>query len=100
MTGRSLGLRLSGSFGSLQQLAQNGGLHSSNPYLPRRSSKTSLIVSREKERLFSCTFRYFSRKKVGMLILAAFALLAFLTGFFTVNKGWTYAYMSLLCSHS
>ncbi|KAL7143330.1 hypothetical protein ABFS83_08G184700 [Erythranthe nasuta] len=85
MTERSLGLRLSGSFGSLQQLAQNGG-GSSNPYLPRRSTKTSLIVSREKERFFSSTFRYLSRKKVGMLILAVFALLAFLTGFFTVNK--------------
>ncbi|KAL0328473.1 UNVERIFIED_CONTAM: hypothetical protein Scaly_2279900 [Sesamum calycinum] len=56
MTGGSLGLRLSGSFGSLQQQAQNGGLQPQNA------------------------------RKVGMLILASFAVLGFMTGFFTVNK--------------
>ncbi|KAL0284998.1 UNVERIFIED_CONTAM: hypothetical protein Sangu_2798200 [Sesamum angustifolium] len=61
MTGGSLGLRLSGSFGSLQQQAQNGGLQPQNAYITRR-------------------------RKVGMLILASFAVLGFMTGFFTVNK--------------
>ncbi|KAK4420364.1 hypothetical protein Salat_1986700 [Sesamum alatum] len=86
MTGGSLGLRLSGSFGSLQQQALNGGLQPQNAYITRRSSKTSLNGSREKERFFSSTLRYLCRRKVGMLILAAFAVLAFMTGFFTVNK--------------
>ncbi|KAL2247519.1 uncharacterized protein LOC105176998 [Sesamum indicum] len=86
MTGGSLGLRLSGSFGSLQQQAQNGGLQSQNVYITRRSSKTSLNGSREKERFFSSTLRYLCRRKVGMLILASFAVLGFMTGFFTVNK--------------
>ncbi|KAK6154343.1 hypothetical protein DH2020_008591 [Rehmannia glutinosa] len=86
MTGGSLGLRLSGSFGSLQQQAQNGVLQPQDLYLTRRSSKTSLTGYREKERFFSSTFRYLSRRKVGMLILAAFAIVAFMTGFFTVNK--------------
>ncbi|KAL3631422.1 hypothetical protein CASFOL_024406 [Castilleja foliolosa] len=84
MTGGSL--RLSGSFGSLQQHAQNGGSQPHNLYLARRPSKTSLAGYREKEKLFSTTFRYLSRKKVGMLILVAFAIIAFMTGFFTVNK--------------
>ncbi|KAG8364938.1 hypothetical protein BUALT_Bualt18G0050700 [Buddleja alternifolia] len=85
MTGGSLLLRTL-SLGSLQQQPQNGGLQPQNPYIFRKPSKTSLNGSREKERFFSFTFRYLSRRKVGMLILAVFALLAFLTGFFTVNK--------------
>ncbi|KAK4484716.1 hypothetical protein RD792_007308 [Penstemon davidsonii] len=86
MTGVSLGLRTSGSYGSLQQQIQNGGLQPQNLYIPRRPSKTSLNGSKEKERFFTKIFRFLSRKKVGMLILVVFALLAFMTGFFTVNK--------------
>ncbi|CAA0820106.1 Protein of unknown function (DUF616 [Striga hermonthica] len=86
MTGGSLGSRLSGSFGSLQQQAQNGGSQLQNLYITRRPSKTSLTGYREKEKFFSTTFRYLSRKKVAMLVLAAFAIVAFMTGFFTVNK--------------
>lgn len=86
MTGGSLGLRASGSCGSLQLQAHNGGLHLQNLYLPRRSSKTFLAGYREKERFLPATFRYLSRKKVAMLILSVFAVLAFMTGFFTVNK--------------
>lgn len=84
MTGGSLGLRLSGSCGSLQQHAQNGYF-----YLPRRHSKTFLIGYKEKERALPSTVRCLSRRKVGMLILVAFALLALMTGFFTINKGRT-----------
>lgn len=98
MTGGSLGLRLSGSSGSLQQQAQNGGFQLQNLYFPRRSSKTSLTGYREKERFLPSTFRYLSRRKVGMLILAVFALLAFMTGFFTVNKGRNNAF-SFFCSN-
>ncbi|KAG6387321.1 hypothetical protein SASPL_152508 [Salvia splendens] len=86
MTGGSLGLRQSGSCGSLQLHAQNGGFQLQNLYLPHRSSKTCLNGYREKETFLPAAFRYLSRKKVAMLILSVFALLAFLTGFFTVNK--------------
>ncbi|KAL6561819.1 putative hexosyltransferase muci70 [Orobanche minor] len=86
MTGGSLGSRLSGSFGSLQQQAQNGGSQHQNLYLTRRPSKTSLTGYREKEKFLSTTFRYLSRKKVAMLVLSAFAIVAFMTGFFTVTK--------------
>ncbi|KAK2968449.1 hypothetical protein RJ640_004455 [Escallonia rubra] len=78
MTGGSLGLR-TGSYGSLQQQVQNGGLQSQHLFVVRKPSKMSLSGSREKE-------RYLCRRKVGMLILVLFALLAFMAGFFTVNK--------------
>ncbi|XP_059662647.1 probable hexosyltransferase MUCI70 isoform X2 [Cornus florida] len=45
-----------------------------------------LSGSREKERFFSFVCRYLCRRRVGMLILVIFALLAFMSGFFTVNK--------------
>ncbi|KAG6424382.1 hypothetical protein SASPL_114800 [Salvia splendens] len=86
MTGGSLGLRQSGSCGSLQLQAQNGGFQLQNLYLPRRSSKTCLAGYREKEKFLLATIRYLSRKKVVMLILSVLTVLAFLTGFFTINK--------------
>uniref|UniRef100_M1AX81 TOD1/MUCI70 glycosyltransferase-like domain-containing protein n=1 Tax=Solanum tuberosum TaxID=4113 RepID=M1AX81_SOLTU len=86
MTGWSLGLRTV-SDGSLQQLAQNGVLYShSNSFVPRKGSKTSLSSYREKEKFLPSILRFLVRKQVGMLILAAFALLAFLTAFWMVNK--------------
>lgn len=88
MTGVSLGLR-TGSYGSLQLQTQthiqNGVLQTQNVFVVRKP-KMSLGVSREKERFLSCMFRYLSRKKVGMLLLVSFALLAFMSGFFTVNR--------------
>ncbi|KAL1563707.1 hypothetical protein AAHA92_06139 [Salvia divinorum] len=86
MTGGSLGLRQSGSCGSLQLQAQNGGFQLQNLYLPRRTSKTCLAGYREKEKFLPATFRYLSRKKVAILILSVLTVLAFLTGFFTINK--------------
>lgn len=87
MTGWSLGLRTV-SDGSLQQLAQNGVLYShSNSFVSRKGSKISLSTYREKEKFLPSIFRFLVRKQVGMLILAAFALLAFLTAFWMVNKG-------------
>lgn len=98
MTGGSLGLRQSGSCGSLQLHAQNGGFQLQNLYLPRRSSKTCLAGYREKEKFLPATFRYLSRKKVAMLILSVFAVLAFLTGFFTVNKGRDRVFLVFSCT--
>ncbi|XP_073124013.1 probable hexosyltransferase MUCI70 [Henckelia pumila] len=86
MTGGSLGLRASGSYGLLQQQPLNGGLLPQNLYISRRPSKSSLNGYKEKERHVPSVFRYLSQRKVGMLILASLALLAFTTGFFTVNK--------------
>lgn len=86
MTGWSLGLR-TGNDGSLQQLAQNGAFYSQNSYVVRKGSKTSLSGSREKEKFLPSICRVLVRKKVGMLILVAFALLAFGAGFSMVNKG-------------
>ncbi|XP_042063090.1 probable hexosyltransferase MUCI70 [Salvia splendens] len=86
MTGGSLGLRQSGSCGSLQLQAQNGGFQLQDLYLPRRSSKTCLAGYREKEKFLPATIRYLSRKKVAMLIFSVLTVLAFLTGFFTINK--------------
>ncbi|KAK3005692.1 hypothetical protein RJ639_017618 [Escallonia herrerae] len=48
MTGGSLGLR-TGSYGSLQQQVQNGGLQAQHLFVVRRPSKMSLSGSREKE---------------------------------------------------
>ncbi|KAL6999513.1 hypothetical protein U1Q18_000673 [Sarracenia purpurea var. burkii] len=87
MTGVSLGLR-TGSFGSLQP-AQNGVFQSQNSILVRKPSKMFLSGTREKERFLPVICRYLGRSKVGMLILVAFALLAFLMGFITVNKEYT-----------
>lgn len=83
-----MGLR-TGSYGSLQQqyFTQNGLLQTQpNSIIVRKPSKMSLSGSREKERLLPFICRYISRKKVGMVILVAFALLAFISGFSTVNK--------------
>lgn len=85
MTGWSLGLR-TGNDGSLQQLAQNGAFYSQNSLVVRKGSKTALSGSREKEKFLPSICRVLVRKKVGMLILAAFALLAFGAGFSMVNK--------------
>lgn len=84
-----MGLR-TGSYGSLQQqyFTQNGVLQTQpNSIIVRKPSKMSLSGSREKERLLPFICRYISKKKVGMVILVAFALLAFISGFSTVNKG-------------
>ncbi|CAN4104180.1 unnamed protein product [Withania somnifera] len=85
MTGWSLGLR-TGSDGSLQQLAQNGVFHSQNSFVLRKGSKTTLAVYREKEKFLHSICRYLVRKQIGLLILVAIALLAFVSGFSMVNK--------------
>lgn len=85
MTGVSLDLRTQ-SYGSPQQ-PQNGSLQIQNGFIVRKSSRMSLSGSREKDKLLLVLCRYLSRKKVVMLILVSFALMAFLSGFFTTNRG-------------
>ncbi|XP_059661511.1 probable hexosyltransferase MUCI70 [Cornus florida] len=83
MTGGSLGLR-TGSYGSLQQL--NGVLRTQNSFTLRKSPKMCLFGSRVKERFLAFTYRYLGKRKVGMLVLVVFALLAFMTGFFFLKE--------------
>lgn len=89
MSGGSLGIR-TGSYGTLPQ---NGGSshHILSPY--RKPSRASISGSREKERCLSSIYKCLGRRKVGMLILVVFALLAFITGFFSTTRG-------LLCYYS
>lgn len=87
MTGASLGLRTSASSGSLQLQAQSEGLQSQNLYIVRKTSKIYGSGAREKGRFLTCIFRYSSRRKIGMLILIVFAILAFMTGCITVHSG-------------
>ncbi|KAI8011251.1 hypothetical protein LOK49_LG06G00737 [Camellia lanceoleosa] len=84
MTGGSLGLRTA-SYGSVQQ-AHNGVFQLRIHPSSCKPSKMSLSGSREKEMSLPFICRYLTRRKVGMLILVAFALLAFLIGFIAVNK--------------
>ncbi|XP_052178141.1 probable hexosyltransferase MUCI70 isoform X2 [Diospyros lotus] len=94
MNGGSFGLR-TGSNGSLQQV-QNGMLQSQSSVIQRKPSKTLLSGSREKERFFTFICRCLVRRKVGMLILVVFALLAFVVGLLAVNKDASENYSSYL----
>lgn len=91
MTGGSLGLR-TGSYGTLQQLPQNGSFSPQNLFPHRKPSRASLSSSREKERYLPCLCKCLGRRKVGMLILVVFAVFGSITGFFTISRG-------LLCYH-
>lgn len=92
MSGGSLGIR-TGSYGTL---AQNGG--SSHQILSpfRKPSRASVSGSREKERYLLSIYKCLGRRKVGMLILVVFALLAFITGFFSTTRGLLCYYLFLL----
>ncbi|XP_076929671.1 putative hexosyltransferase MUCI70 [Bidens hawaiensis] len=84
MTGVSLDLRTQ-SYGSPQQ-PQNGSLPTQNGFTARKPSRMSLNGSREKDIFLPFLRRYLSRKKIVMMILVSIALMAFLSGFFTVNR--------------
>ncbi|KAL8205490.1 hypothetical protein R6Q57_009041 [Mikania cordata] len=84
MTGVSLDLRTQG-YGSPQQ-PQNGSLQTQNGFAARKPSRMSLSGSREKDKFLPFLCRYLSRKKTVMMILVSIALMAFLSGFFTVNR--------------
>lgn len=69
MTTGSLGLRSSGSYGSLQQQVQNGLLSLPIQTTPPVSSRKPPKMLKEKERLFHWICKFAPRKKVGMLLL-------------------------------
>ncbi|KAK6917565.1 Protein of unknown function DUF616, partial [Dillenia turbinata] len=69
MTGGSLGLR-AGSYGSLQPQFQHSVVPIQTSPIPvRKPSKMLNSGSREKERFIHWMFKFFGRKKVGMLLL-------------------------------
>uniref|UniRef100_A0A7N0ZQF5 TOD1/MUCI70 glycosyltransferase-like domain-containing protein n=1 Tax=Kalanchoe fedtschenkoi TaxID=63787 RepID=A0A7N0ZQF5_KALFE len=89
MNGMSLGIRTTGSCGSLQQQVQNGRLYSQSSFggnakKPWKSPATG--STRDKERVLPFICRCMTRKKVGMLVLFVLALLAFISGFATEDK--------------
>ncbi|KAK4751625.1 hypothetical protein SAY87_005107 [Trapa incisa] len=86
MSGALIGLR-TGSYGSLQQVHLPNGVSHNQSGLLRKPSKVALSSWREKERLISLLCRYLGRRKVAMLLLVVLALLVFVFGSFTVDKG-------------
>lgn len=76
MTTGSLGLRSSGSYGSLQQI-QNAAFClpiQSTPPLSRKPPK----MLKEKDRFFHWIFKFAPRKKIGMLLLCFVSLVVFM----------------------
>nr|XP_043622358.1 probable hexosyltransferase MUCI70 isoform X1 [Erigeron canadensis] len=69
-----------------QVVQQNGSLQTQNGFIVRKASRMSLAGSREKDKLLPFLCRYLSRKKVVMMVLVLFALLAFLSGFFNATR--------------
>ncbi|CDO99536.1 unnamed protein product [Coffea canephora] len=87
MTTGSLGLRSSGSYGSLQQHQfqfQNGSVP--NQTTPPVNSRKPSKMLKEKERLFPWIFKFAPRKKVGMLLLCAVSAAVFMWVLY-VGKG-------------
>lgn len=84
MTTGSLGLRSSGSYGSLQQqLFQNSSSPiQTTPPIPRKPPK----LFKEKEGLFLWICKFAPRKNVGMLLLCVVSAAAFLWVLY-VGKG-------------
>ncbi|XP_049358085.1 probable hexosyltransferase MUCI70 [Solanum verrucosum] len=85
MTIASLGLRSSGSYGSLQQQQfQNGGspFQTSPPVPPRKPPK----MFKEKEGLFLWICKFAPRKKIGMMLLCVVSAAVFLWVLY-VGKG-------------
>lgn len=86
MTGKSLSVRM-GSCGPFTEKLPNGQLYSQSSFGARKAWKSTAIGTREKERVLPFICRCMSRKKVGMLMLFVLALLAFVSGFATEDKG-------------
>ncbi|XAR59156.1 hypothetical protein NMG60_11014825 [Bertholletia excelsa] len=84
MTTGSLGLRSSGSYGSLQQHVQNGvlAIQTTPPLGARKPSK----MLKDKESLFHWICKFAGRKKVGMLFLSAISAAVFVWVLY-VGKG-------------
>ncbi|KAF5823419.1 hypothetical protein HanRHA438_Chr01g0039171 [Helianthus annuus] len=74
------------SYGSPQQ-PQNGSLKTQNGFATaRKPSRMSLTGSRENDKFLPFLCRYLNRKKIVMMILGLFALMAFLSAFFNANR--------------
>ncbi|KAK6133450.1 hypothetical protein DH2020_032818 [Rehmannia glutinosa] len=76
MTTGSLGLRSSGSYGSLQQI-QNGSLWLPIQTTPPVSRKPPKML-KDKEKLYHWIFKFAPRKKIGMLLLCLVSLAVFM----------------------
>lgn len=76
MTTGSLGLRSSGSYGSLQQI-QNAAFCLPIQTTPPVSRKPPKML-KEKDRLFHWIFKFAPRKKIGMLLLCFVSLVVFM----------------------
>ncbi|OMO65148.1 hypothetical protein COLO4_31465 [Corchorus olitorius] len=83
MTGGSLGIRSSGSYGSLDKQLQNGGLPIQAPSATR--TKPSKMF-KEKEGLVHWICKFAGRKKVGMLLLCVISAAVFVWVLY-VGKG-------------
>lgn len=85
MTSASLGLRSSGSYGSLQQQQfQNGGSpFQASPLVPPRKPPK---MFKEKEGLFLWICKFAPRKKIGMMLLCVVSAAVFLWVLY-VGKG-------------
>lgn len=76
MTTGSLGLRSSGSYGSLQQI-QNAAFCLPIQTTPPLSRKPPKML-KEKDRFFHWIFKFAPRKKIGMLLLCFVSLVVFM----------------------
>ncbi|KAL6991071.1 putative hexosyltransferase muci70 [Sarracenia purpurea var. burkii] len=88
MTTVSLGLRSSGSYGSLQQQIQNGvlAIQTTPPPPPLASARKPPKMFKEKESLFHWISKFVGRKKVGMLLLCVVSAAVFVWVLY-VGKG-------------
>lgn len=93
MSTGSLGLRSSGSNGSLQQLQSN--LSSSLPIqsTPPLSSRKPQKMLKEKDRLFHWICKFAPRNKVGMLLLSLVSAAVFAWVLY-VGKGSLFLFLS------
>lgn len=89
MTGL-LGFRTT-SYGSLQQ--QHHQMPSNGPpqnfILLRKHPRMSLSASRDKERFLPFLFRHLSQRNIAMLIFVLTTFAFCITGFFTINRGFS-----------
>ncbi|XP_075487217.1 putative hexosyltransferase MUCI70 [Primulina tabacum] len=85
MTTGSLGLRSSGSYGSLQQI-QNNSVSLPIQTTPPVSSRKPPKMLKEKEKLFHWIYKFAPRNKVGMLLLSLVSAAVFIWVLY-VGKG-------------
>ena len=100
MTGGSLGLRSSGSYGSLQAQPHNGAalpIQSTSVSVSiRKPQKMLLQSSREKERFLLWICKLAGRRKIGMLLVLIASAAVILSFISAMSKGLTF--LSILTS--